>query len=151
MTNVLSVAFVEENSCPEPNTGCWLVKPNEKNGYASWRFNYKKIKAHRASWIAHNGPIPDWLFVCHKCDTPPCVNPDHLFLGTIQDNNADRDAKRRHAYGERNGRAVISSDDAKRIRELLKSGIKQIDVAAMYGIGQAQVSRIKRGVLWANV
>lgn len=64
---------------------------------------YGYIPAHRAAWIIHNGPIPDGLCVCHKCDNPPCVNPAHLFLDTPEGNNADRDAKGRTARGDRSG------------------------------------------------
>jgi hypothetical protein len=83
---------------PEPNTGCWLWAGRlHYKGYGEIGFFSKKQKAHRVSWLLHKGEIPDGLFVCHKCDTPACVNPDHLFLGDNKDNIDDSVRKKRHA------------------------------------------------------
>lgn len=77
---------------------CWLWQAKlEKTGYGRARYQGKKYGAHQLSWILHNGPIPKGLFVCHKCDVPSCVNPNHLFLGTPKDNTEDMTAKQRHA------------------------------------------------------
>lgn len=71
---------------------CWMwVGARNKRGYG----NIQGVLAHRISWELYNGPIPDGLLVCHRCDTPGCVNPDHLFLGTHQDNSRDMIAKGR--------------------------------------------------------
>jgi hypothetical protein len=93
---------LEENSVPEPNTGCSLwTRAHEGPGYKTGRgygsLQYKGVKyrAHRLAWEANNGPIPAGMYVLHSCDTPCCVNIDHLFLGTPQDNMTDMARKKR--------------------------------------------------------
>lgn len=84
--------FVE----PEPNTGCWLWSGSlGSTGYGHIRQGDDVLHAHRASWELFKGLLPPGLFVCHKCDVMPCVNPDHLFLGTPKDNMKDMSAKGR--------------------------------------------------------
>lgn len=88
--------------------GCWgwTGKP-DRQGYGeltAYRRSDQKhwrVRAPRLSWEIHNGPIPEGLWVLHHCDNPPCVRPDHLWLGTVQDNNADRDAKGRNKGGRK--------------------------------------------------
>lgn len=75
---------------------CWEWNAGKfTDGYGCFHFEGKEIGAHRAAWRIHNGPIPNGALVCHHCDNPGCVNPDHLFLGTVTDNNHDRDKKGR--------------------------------------------------------
>lgn len=85
---------------PEPNSGCWLwIGACDSVGYGNFRIKNKSWKAHRFSWTIHNGIIPDGLFVLHKCDVRPCINPNHLFLGTHLDNMRDMHAKGRARCG----------------------------------------------------
>lgn len=86
---------------PEPNTGCWLwIGAIEKWGYGKITIheNGKRFqeKVHRTSYRIFKGTIPHGLFVLHKCDVRCCVNPDHLFLGTLRDNSQDMIRKGRH-------------------------------------------------------
>lgn len=98
---------IRERSVPEPNTGCWLwLGVLSPRGYGKLKSRGHSMAAHRASYISFRGPIPGGLCVLHRCDNPPCVNPDHLWLGTNADNSADMVAKGRSARGERHGSAT---------------------------------------------
>lgn len=81
------------------STGCWHFKgASDSRGYGKVGLSGKVVGAHRASWILHNGEIVGDLLVCHKCDNPRCVNPEHLFLGTHQDNMQDMINKGRAGF-----------------------------------------------------
>jgi hypothetical protein len=81
-----------------PETGCWMwTGGGESNGYGRISINGKRVKAHQAAWILFKGPIPKGMCICHKCDTPGCVNPGHLFLGTMTDNMRDKINKGRQS------------------------------------------------------
>ena len=85
-------------NCVQKSDGCWLwTKSTDRGGYGRVWTGLGNVLAHRFSWeIHHRQQIPNNLHVLHKCDTPKCVNPDHLWIGTHQDNMADMMSKRRH-------------------------------------------------------
>lgn len=90
------------NNVDKKDNGCWEWKGSKiptGYGHLNWE-TCRNAYAHRVSWILANGEIPDGLCVLHRCDNPPCVNPDHLFLGTMADNIRDRDAKERGKFGK---------------------------------------------------
>lgn len=81
---------------PDDPDACWIWQgATTTKGYGVTRFNGKNIGAHRMAWILAHGPIPEGRYVCHSCDTPACVNPEHLWLGSAQSNNEDAWAKGR--------------------------------------------------------
>lgn len=101
------------------------------------------LLAPRVSWELHRGAIPDGLLVCHRCDNPPCVNPDHLFLGTKADNNADMAAKCRTLNGERRPQSKLTDSQVVEIRSRFAAGgITQAALAAEYGVSQSNISLI---------
>lgn len=104
---------------PEPNTGCLLwLKGVDDWGYGTIKIDKKMKKAHRVAWALYNGEIPDGLKILHRCDTPPCINPNHLFLGTDQENNDDmvRKGRRVQVYGEDWPQAKLTEDQVLEIR-----------------------------------
>jgi hypothetical protein len=128
---------------PEPNTGCHLwMGAQLVNGYPKvWKdkINTQEL-AHRVAWELANGPIPDGLFVCHRCDVPLCVNPVHLFLGTAADNHADMVGKGRQAKGFQLPHTKLTSEQIEEIRRRPET---QAAIAKEFGIHQSHVSRIK--------
>jgi hypothetical protein len=132
----------------EANTGCWLWSGAANGeGYGTFHVRPKNLMAHRFSWSLHNGPIPDGLFALHKCDTPACVNPDHLFLGTKGDNARDKARKGRchDNRGERHGMSKLTDFQVSCIRLRLDEGQTQTRIAADFGVAQCTISDIATG------
>lgn len=111
----------------------------------------RKIQAHRMSWTLANGPIPSGLCVCHRCDTPLCVNPNHLFLGTHADNKTDSMAKLRHQFGSRHHRAKLTPDLVAEIRRQCSDGATQTRIAEVYGMHVSTINQIMKNRLWKSV
>lgn len=95
----------EERHVTVPEAGCWIwIGRCKASGYGRIGIGRnRQFMAHRVSWELHRGPIPAGKYVCHKCDTPACVNPDHLFLGSAEDNAKDRESKARAAKNRNGG------------------------------------------------
>ena len=128
--------------------GCWLwLKSKDTKGYGLLRVNGKQEKTHRVSYRLFVGPIPDGLHICHRCDTPACVNPDHLFTGTNKENMEDRERKGRgvRQFGEAHHNAKITMDIARAIRT---DSRKQREIGAAYGISQHTVWQVKQNIIW---
>ena len=142
----------------DDETGCWmwLGHPRGSNGYGSIKVGGRAEVAHRYSWALHHGPIPEGLIVCHKCDTPLCVNPEHLFVGTHSDNQQDKMRKGRMGdvgtktplRGESNPGSVLSEQDVLKIRNMDEP---QRRIARMFGVTQAAISAIKTRKIWRHI
>lgn len=130
-------------------SGCWEWTGGKSHGYGQMRvhevWGNKPVYAHRAAAALKYGPIPYGMSVCHKCDNPPCCNPDHLFIGTAADNLGDMKAKGRSALGERNGQSVLSDREIELMRDAVANGSTQRAIAKIYGISESHVSTIIRG------
>lgn len=135
---------------PEPNTGCWLyLGPYDKDGYG--KFGALGERAHRIAWTLTRGPVPHGKWVLHRCDTEPCVNPGHLFLGDNALNVDDRTAKGRSQRGIAHGRAKIDDGDVREIRRRYFAGDRQRDLAVEFGISKTQIARIVHEESWGHV
>jgi hypothetical protein len=125
----------------------------DKAGYGRQKVSGKTYLAHRLAYCkAKNIDIKeiDGLIVMHTRDNPPCVNPEHLMLGTNRDNIDDRDFKNRQAKGEEHGQSKLNPEDVLRIIDAVKFK-SQREVGKLFGINQSQVSRIVRGKRWAHL
>jgi hypothetical protein len=131
---------------PEPYSGCWLwtagTTKNPTHKYGTFFIGGGNVPAHRVSWTLHRGKIPDEMKVLHKCDTPLCVNPDHLFLGTQLENVMDSVRKRRHEPRK------FSDEDIKAIRQ--DTRLQRI-IAADYGVSRSMITMIKLNQYWKHV
>ena len=141
-------------------TGCWEWKGAHANyGYGQVYIGGRIQRAHRIAWEMFYGPIPPGIKVCHACDNPPCVRPDHLFLGTQADNLHDMLAKGRHftpfgsreQRGEANLTAKLTEKSVREIRRLGAYGMFQKDIAARYGITLSNVGCILRRETWKHL
>ena len=127
---------------------CWSWNgfKNNRGGYGVIHYSHsQKMLAHRAAYVLFKGPIPIGKLVCHSCDNPSCVNPDHLWIGTDRDNTLDAFAKgRRVGYC----RKKLRRETAATIRERLESGEKPLALAAEYGVHNSTIYNIRNGKMW---
>jgi hypothetical protein len=133
---------------------CWLwVGFTHPGGYGHLTISGKLHKAHRLSYEVHKSAIPDGMHVCHTCDNPSCINPDHLFLGTHDDNMKDKARKNRTApmQGTLNPQSRLSDWMVADIIRRRRSGESGVSVAARFGISPCTVSAIVTGRNWKHM
>jgi len=142
------------NSCGEPQeNGCiiWTGPIVPPKGYGRFHFaaDGKQLAegAHRVSYRIHKGPIPDGMLVCHHCDNPPCINPDHLFLGTPKQNTDDMVKKGRNPWAIVSG-AKLTEEDVLFIRS---SSLDKHEIAKIFSIHPDTAKRIRSGQLWKRL
>lgn len=135
------------------DNSCWEWQGSkDRDEYGQAFHDQKFIAAHRLSWLVHKGNLPN-LFVCHKCDNPSCVNPDHLFLGTNSDNMLDMVKKGRapNRKGSNHGMAKLNEDKVKEIKRLLSNGSTMYAVAKAYNVTFGTIRNIKNDKTWTHV
>jgi hypothetical protein len=151
----------------EKTEGCWLWTGAKRHkGYGAFVYardgEVVQGRAHRYSYEVHVGPIPPGVFVLHRCDTPACVRPDHLFLGTNQDNVTDMMKKGRHVSGgtykqgnyERgtaHHNARLTPEIVREIRASRDDGASFGQLAKRYGLAIGHVHRIVHRIAWGDV
>lgn len=128
---------------------CWIWTAAKNNrGYGFVGVGRKMALAHRVAWQLTHGPIESGLFVLHRCDNPPCVRPDHLFLGTAKDNTSDMVSKGRarggSSPGESNPSAKLTNDNIASIRRMFAGGASQCSLARTFGVSQSTIWRAVR-------
>jgi len=132
---------------------CWEWQASRHaSGYGMFSRERTTTRAHRLAWELANGPIPDGLCVLHRCDNRSCCNPSHLFLGTIADNSRDMVEKGRAARGIKNGRAKLTRQDVRRIRQLYNTGNHTLAaLGRQFGVTESNVCYIVNRERWTWV
>lgn len=139
---------------PTP-TGCWEWTAYRNNhGYG--QFTVRKgvfYTAHAVSYAITHGPIQPGMSICHRCDNPPCVRPDHLFIGTQSDNAIDMFSKGRatRSRGVDRANAVLSEDDVRHIKEAATYRGLIKDLASEYGVSTTTIRKIRTGKKWSHI
>jgi len=134
----------------EVESGCWeFIGGRTGSGYGNYTEGraYQK-SAHVVAFELEYGPVPEGMLVLHTCDNPPCCRPEHLFVGTHQENKDDEIAKGRNVYGELVGSHVLTELDVLEIRQLRKAGHKRSEVAKKFDVSHTAIYYIETGKNW---
>lgn len=138
----------------EDSNGCYICVSHAKcsNGrYYNIKRNNKIMLLHRYVYESYHEEIPNGLIVRHKCDNVLCINPNHLVLGSHQDNSNDKVERNRQAKFERNGASKLSNNDVLNIRKLYKDGVMQRNIANMYDVTDSTISMIVNDIIWKDL
>lgn len=135
---------------------CWNwtgARQGLRREYGAFTLNGVRMGAHRASWTMHNGPVPEGLEVCHKCDNGLCVNPAHLWLGTHLDNMMDKIGKNRHnnPRGSNNTASKLVESDIPKILKLREQGLSHRKISKHFGVSYTVIRLVLRGEIWKHV
>lgn len=130
----------------EKTESCWIWKGVDIKGYGVMFFK-KCIKAHRFSYMIHKGELEKDKMICHTCDNPICVNPDHLYQGITIDNSRDMVQRNRSMKGSRHPKAKITEED---LKEIYNRKNKGVFLAKKFGLSENQICSIRNGRSWKN-
>jgi hypothetical protein len=134
-------------------TGCWnWTGSKDGKGYGMVMRNGRTWRVHRVVYVHYFGDIPEGNLVCHKCDNPSCFNPDHLFTGTILDNNRDREEKGRGAdrHGEKHGMSKLTNEQVMEIRQIGRT-MSQRKIGKLFGVSHCMVGYILKRKSWTHI
>jgi len=133
----------------------YRLRRAHRNGYGFiplyGRGNVFSVLAHRLSYELHIGQIPEGFIVCHRCDNPKCTNPEHLWIGTTQDNVDDKIRKGRSNKGQKHGNSKLKDEDIPEIRKMLDLGVSGAKLARKYNVSTTIISYIKNKKTWTHV
>lgn len=134
-------------------SGCWEWLGKKRGGYGMFSADHKNHLAHRLMYVKYNGNIPENKNVCHKCDNPSCVNPQHLWLGTHQENMTDMITKKRDkkSYGSANHLATITEKEAREIKIKHKEGMNMREIHRALNISYRVIQHICAGESWKHI
>lgn len=143
---------------PNMTSPCWeWIGYIQKDGYGIFNIHnvdgWKSSLAHRVAWEIFFGKIPTNLYVCHHCDNPSCVNPNHLFLGSQTDNMRDMVRKNRinDRRGELNPKSKLTNLDILKIRQLCGNGKTFVEVSKIYGVSDVTIGNIAKRETWKHI
>lgn len=146
------IARIDRSAGPN---GCWIwTRGKTRFGYGDVVFKGKLMKIHRLVWTLTTGPIPPELELCHRCDNPPCCNPNHLFPGTHKENMRDmfRKGRRITAIGERAGSAKLTAEKVILLRKLYATGkFSFSSLGTQFGVSKTQARSIVKGRKWKHL
>lgn len=146
--------FAEKIDKTSSPIGCWLWQSTIlRDGYGQMIINGKHNAAHRLSYELYKGPIPQGMHVLHRCDVYACLNPDHLFLGTHQDNMNDKIAKGRAGvpFGENHPRAKLKTTQVLEIRRKSASGTSHAELSREFGVSTSAIEAICKRRTWRSI
>lgn len=142
---------------------CWLwTAATESNGYGRIKINGKNESSHRISYAIFNGGVPKGLAICHSCDVRNCVNPRHLWCGTLEDNNRDMCDKGRNSVNHLRFRiygdpmalitsAKLSESEVRKIREEFSGGVTVAELAVKFNVGKSSIYRAVKNKAWKHI
>jgi hypothetical protein len=132
------------------DNGCWIwIGAKRRGGYGVVWLNGENRPSHVVAYALRNGPVPDGMVVCHKCDTPPCMNPDHLFTGTHADNTNDAVSKDRMARGEKHGNAILTWAIVRAVRVDYDTGTYTIIALSLkHGLSWSTAYNVAKRISW---